>query len=108
MYKKTKIEKTSIKVNESYTGESIEDKINRIVNNNEPIKDGSPLIYTERKNGVEAQYNIRTDRFEVALDAMDYVSKSHVAKREHNANERAKIVEMKKNDGGAEPIQATE
>ena len=107
MYKKTIIEK-SLKVNQSYTGESIEDKINRIVNNNEPIKDGSPLIYTDRKHGVQAQYNIRTDRFEVALDAMDYVSKSHIATREHNANEKAKIVDIKKNDGGAEPIQATE
>ena len=37
MYKKTNIEKTSIKVNQSYRGESIEDKINRIVNNKEPI-----------------------------------------------------------------------
>ena len=66
-------------------GESIETKVNRIVNNKEPIKDGAPLIYTERKEGVRQSTNIRTDRFEVAVEAMDKVSKSYKARREEKA-----------------------
>lgn len=88
MYKKQIAQPTTLQVNQAYIGETIEDKINRIVNNNEPITDGAPLIYTNRKDGVQPDYNIRTDRFEVAVTAMDAVTKSHVAKRE----ERAKLV----------------
>ena len=33
-------------------GEYIEEKVRRITENNEPIEDGAPIIYTERKDGV--------------------------------------------------------
>ena len=69
-------------INNSLEGESIEAKVCRIVNNGEPISDGEPLIYTERKDGVKEEYNIRTDRFDIALNAMDYVTKSNRAKRD--------------------------
>lgn len=79
---KTKIDaKTLISENRSTRGETIEMKIQRIMNNREPIKDGSPLIYTDRKEGVKAGYDIRTDRFEIAIEAMDKVTKSVYAKR---------------------------
>ena len=73
---------SSLSVNKSYQGESIEDKLERIIQQKEPIKDGAPLVFTERKMGVLPEYNIRTDRFEVAIDAMDAVQKSTIAKRE--------------------------
>jgi len=82
MYKNIKMRKTSIKQNTSYEGETLEHKINRIVNNNEPITDGAPLIYTDRKDGVKAETNIRTDRFEIAVEAMDAIHKTSMAKRE--------------------------
>lgn len=88
MYKFNKPEKTSIAVNNSYEGERIEQKIARIVNNKEPITDGAPLIYTERKNGVQPEYNIKTDRFEIAIDAMDKVQKTYIAQREQRIGER--------------------
>lgn len=89
---------------EDYIGDTIEGKVRKIVERKEPITDGAPLIYTERKDGVQPSFNIRTDRFEVAVDAMDAVHKSHIAKREA----RAKVVEMNpKKDGGAESIQVT-
>lgn len=116
MYKKNEITKTTLLVNDSYEGETIENKIRRIVNNKEPIKDGAPLIYTERAEGVKPEYDIRTDRFEVAIDAMDHVSKSYVAKRK-SVGEKAKegmkqeeqneVVKSPRTDGGAEPIQGT-
>lgn len=88
MYKITQPPKTTMQYNKSYTGETIENKIKRITNNKEPIKDGSPLIYTERKDGVQPQYDIRTDRFEIAIDAMTTVSKTHQATREQRIGEK--------------------
>ena len=41
--------------------EYIEEKVRRITENGEPIKDGAPIIYTERKDGVNPAFNIRTD-----------------------------------------------
>ena len=83
---------TGLAVNDSVEGESIERKIERLIENNEPISDSAPIIYTERKDGVLPQYDVRTDRFELAIDAMDTVSKTHVAKR----------VEMYKKDDSLE------
>ena len=47
---------------ECFEGEQIEEKVNRIVNNNKPITDGAPIIFTEKKDGVLPEYNPRTDR----------------------------------------------
>lgn len=71
---------------EIYEAETIEEKINRIVNNKEPITDGAPIIYTERKQGVLPEYDIRTDRWEIAIEAMDKVHTDAIAKRENRAN----------------------
>ena len=75
MYNKNTPNKTGLSVNTSFQGETIEEKIRRITNNKEPITDGAPITYTERKDGVKPEYNIRTDRWELAVDAMDTVSK---------------------------------
>ena len=43
-----------IKTNNEYQeGESIENKVRRITENNEPITDGAPIIYTNREDGVK-------------------------------------------------------
>jgi len=49
---------------------------------------------------VQAGYDIRTDRFEIAIDAMDYVAKSVQAKRDNKAK-----MQVVKEDSGAEPTQ---
>lgn len=97
MYTTPKFNKTTIKAREVVEGETIEQKIERIMENGEPITDGAPLIYTERKDGVLAGYNIKTDRFDVAIDAMDKVDKTNKAKREERHN--PKIVKI----DGTEP-----
>ena len=95
MYNKIKTQrKTTLSVNKSVEGETIEQKIHRIVNNKEPIKDGAPLVYTDRSEGIRADMDIRTDRWDIAVDAMDKVAKTHVAKRE----ERAKLKAIKGDD----------
>lgn len=67
---------------ETTEGETLEQKLKRIVHNQEPIDDSAPLLYTERKEGVVSAYNIRTDRWELAVEAMDVVAGSIDAKRE--------------------------
>lgn len=103
MYKKPYYSWTQMHVNTSVQGETIETKIERVVNNKEPIKDGAPLIYTERKEGVKRSTNIKTDRWEVAVEAMDKVSKSFKAKREERINPEAE----KKMNSEAENTQGT-
>ena len=81
MYKVKAYRKTKMTRNTQVEGETIEHKVGRLLSNKEPIEDGAPLIYTERKDGVLSAYNIRTDRWEVAADAMDLVERSKTAKR---------------------------
>lgn len=61
-------------------GESIEAKVRRITENNEPITDGAPIIYTNRDDGVLPAYNIRTDRWEIAQEAMNAINQANLAK----------------------------
>jgi hypothetical protein len=63
-------------------GETIEIKVKRITEEKTPITDTAPIIYTNRANGVIAGYNIRTDRFDIALSAMDKVNKAKIATRD--------------------------
>ena len=76
MIKKVITNKTTIVRMESREGETIEAKVRRIMSNNEPISDQAPLIYTERKDGINPDYDIRSDRFDYALDAMSKIEKS--------------------------------
>lgn len=85
MYKKPYYSKGTLRLNNSVEGETIEQKIERIVNNKEPIKDGAPIMYTDRKEGIKASTNIRTDRMEVAVDATTKIAKSYKARREERA-----------------------
>lgn len=86
MYKFKKPSSSAMVGNMVLEGETIEQKVGRILNNKEAITDGAPEIFTERKDGVAAGYNIRTDRFEVAAVAMDAVHRSKAAKRTGKAN----------------------
>ena len=70
-----------IETNYEYqSGETIEAKVKRITENNEPITDGAPIIYTNRDDGVLPAYNIRTDRWDIAQQAMDAVNQANLAK----------------------------
>ena len=101
MIKKVITNKTSIRRIETREGETIETKVRRVMSNNEPIHDEAPLIYTERKEGVNPDYDIRSDRFDFALDAMSKIEKSKRAERENRHKLTVEIVKDK-------PIQAPE
>ena len=85
----SKYNRTLFSVNESYEAETLEQKIEKIMSSKEPIDETAPIIYTERKKGVQPEYNIRTDRFEVALEAMDKVSSTYQAQRQERIKESA-------------------
>jgi hypothetical protein len=92
-------EDSTIELNDSVEGETIEEKIRRIVENKEPISEGADIIYTERKDGVSPAYDVRTDRFELAVDAMDKVHKDKLAKREERHNPLKKVEDIKGDEG---------
>lgn len=55
-------------------GETLIKKIQRILDENEPLTDGAPMIYTPKQAGVRDDCNIRTDKWTLAMDAMDRVN----------------------------------
>lgn len=79
----------------TYEGESIENKCERIIENNEPISDGAPLSYTKRSDGVLPEYNIRTDKWDVAQEAMDKVAQSKKEKIREKLKGSTKVEEPK-------------
>lgn len=89
---------------ETFEGESIEAKLERIITSGEGIEATSPIIYTEKKEGVKAEYNIRTDRFDIALDAIDKVQKYEIAK---NMNAEI-IIETKDNKTGSDEVNTSD
>lgn len=64
--------------NLAYQAEPREVKLRKIINGESSnMEDGVfPTIYTEKKDGVMPEYDIRTDRFEVAIDAIDKINQS--------------------------------
>lgn len=80
MYRNQKPQPSIIKRATIMEGETIEQKVARLVSNNEPITDGTPLIFTERNEGVKAEYNPRTDKWDIAVDGMDVATRARLAK----------------------------
>lgn len=101
MRKRELYKESLIDVNDTYEAESIEEKVFKMVNNKEPIGNDVTPMYTERKDGVQPQFNVRTDRFDIAIEAMDKVTASAIAKREERQKVSDKVDEI-------ESTQATE
>lgn len=67
-------------IEEPEVGENILTKVRRIIDENEPLEDGAPLIYTPKSEGVKPEHDIRTDKWAVAMKAMDRVNEYKVSK----------------------------
>lgn len=111
MNKKRIKHETKISVNESIVGETIEEKVFRIVNNKDAIDDGAPLLFSERDEGVLPEYDIRTDRWEVAADAQDKLVAAKIAKSMElketvrDVNKNGSTTEQTPNEpGNSEPV----
>lgn len=75
--------------NLTYEAEPREVKLRKIISGEASnMEDGVfPTIYTEKKDGVQPEYDIRTDRFEVAIDAMDKINQSAASQIAKNKGE---------------------
>lgn len=89
-YKIPKRNRTSITLSEVQSeAETMEMKIQRMETNGEQTEDPNvPISYTERKNGVPLQFDIRTDKWLVAQEGMAYASESNTYTRENNIKDR--------------------
>lgn len=72
--------KSKIQINNLYEAEPLEVKLRRKMNGgkvDEEEGDGKTwtIAYTEKKDGVKPEYDIRTDRFEIAREAMETIEK---------------------------------
>ena len=86
-----------IQKNDSIDGISIEEKIRIALQDNTPIDAGSPLIYTKRADGVKPEYDIRTDRFDIAIEHADRLANAKLLARQ-------KVIENENNSFGDESI----
>lgn len=73
----------------TYQAEPREVKLRKIISGeSSSMEDGVfPIIYTEKKDGVLPEYDIRTDRFEVAIDAIDKINQSAASQVAKNRGE---------------------
>ena len=69
------------------SGETLIKRCQRILDEGEPLTDGVPMIYTPKQAGVKPECNVRADKWDIALDAMQQVNDS---KRKMIANKIAK------------------
>lgn len=56
------------------SGETLIKKCQRILDEGEPLTDGAPIIYTPKQAGVKPECNVRTDKWNIAMEAMDRVN----------------------------------
>lgn len=97
MYKKVIHKRTQLKVNTSREGVTLPTRIERMMKNKEDVPNERPLIYTEAKDGVLPNYNIKADKFEIALEAMDRTERATLAQGENKPK-----MEVVKDDSGSE------
>lgn len=82
-YKTPKYTQSSITRNTAKQGESIETKIERLIENGAETNDPKvPLIYTDRRDGIIPAYDPKSSRFDLALEANDKVTASELFRRE--------------------------
>ena len=106
--KRTYIKATrQIKSETPKRGEPIEIKVARLLSQEEPIKDQVPLIYTEKKTGVNPEYNIRTDRFMIAMEAMGKISNYKTSEYLRNGNAGVEDKNSTSNKRGRRSIKET-
>lgn len=70
---------SQIKIQNTYEAEPLEVKLRRKMKGGKVDEEGDgktwAIAYTEKKDGVKPEYDIRTDRFEIAREAMETLEK---------------------------------
>lgn len=68
MYKIPKPRRTSIAINDSVEGETIETKMERLLANKDETAEVKELIFTREQDGVIGAFNIRYDHWDAAYE----------------------------------------
>lgn len=71
-----------IRKNETYEAKSIETMLAERMEGQDIEMGGKALLYTEKKDGVIPETNIRSDRWDLAMMALDSVERSRIARRD--------------------------
>lgn len=85
-----------IKRNTSYEAESIEQMLRKAKEGESIELGGKELLYTEKKDGVLPATNIRTDKWEIAQDALDTVERTRAVKEQEYIKKAKEAEEAKK------------
>ena len=102
--KKAYPRETKFSINNSEGGESLEKELQRVKQEGGTIESTVPKIFTARGEGVVPDLNIRTDRWDVAVEAMNVVHRSQTAKKMDKFGFKG---ENEKKDSGTEPTGGT-
>lgn len=86
MHKPNKREKTSLRVSKIQEGETMEHKMQRMMQQGADVNDVTELIFTERKEGVIPETDVRNEAWDVAVEATDAASRDHLTKRDARHN----------------------
>lgn len=79
----------SLEINQGTVGAKLETKIEQLMNQRESTGEPTaPLLYTAREQGVKASTDIRTDRWDIAVEATGKIARSYVARREERGKAR--------------------
>lgn len=109
MYNTPQMADTTLKINASTPGEPLEIKVEKLMHAKEPLDEGTtPLIYTSRQEGIRASTNIRTDRWELAVEATDKIQKSYMARREERLAKTQAEMEAKKAETEAKKAETAQ
>lgn len=81
VYKPKVTERRLLHINKTYKAESLMMKIRRMLANREPIEDEIETVYTNKKDGVLPAYDIRTDRWEVAMEAIGKMQNAEISEQ---------------------------
>lgn len=118
MYKlKNKIRVNSFKnliQEEPVLGMSIEEKVRQMMDQNEPITDTVPMIYTSKEDGVKPEHDIRTSKWDYAIETMNEVSNYKKTKYLQGGtnetsmenNSKSDSVHNKPDNGGSEQTES--
>ena len=105
MYKIPKRTSTSIERNESIEGETIEQQIQRMINNGEVLGEEKEMIYTKPSDGIVYGTNIRGDRQEKAIEMTEKVAADVMRRRELKSLEEKQKKEAEKAKGEVEKAE---
>lgn len=99
MYRTRKWSKQILQINKDMEAESLEKKLRRMKSNKEPIAKGEiAMVYTDRKDGVRPELDIRTDKWEIASETGKIISMGMNAKWKKEDDENGE--ESKANEEG--------